>query len=46
MGGGIIFDEFGAMSAAQLRAYPAGLAMLVAGVLTLATKPQPDAKAD
>ena len=36
VGGGIFFDEFAALSASQQRAYPFGLAMLVAGVLVLA----------
>ena len=44
VGGGILFDEFGRMTAAQRRAYPAGLGLLVAGVLTLAAKPTPPAE--
>jgi hypothetical protein len=38
VGGGIFFDEFASLSASQQRAYPVGLAMLVAGVLVLAGK--------
>ena len=38
VGGGIFFDEFAALSASQQRAYPLGLAMLVAGVLVLARR--------
>jgi len=41
VGGGIFWDEFGGLRAAQLLLYPLGLAMLVAGVLILAAKPPP-----
>lgn len=36
VGGGIFFDEFSGLSPSQQRAYPLGLALLVAGVLVLA----------
>ncbi len=38
VGGGIFFDEFGALSASQRQYYPLGLAMLLAGVLLLTNK--------
>ena len=41
VGGGIFFDEFAGLTESQSKAYPLGLAMLVAGVLVLAGRSEP-----
>ena len=46
VGGGIFFDEFATLSPSQQRAYPLGLAMLVAGVLVLAGRKEEVVKAE
>ena len=37
-GGGIFFEEYAAFTARQRKIYPAGVALLLSGVLLLATK--------
>ena len=45
-GGGIFFEEYAAFSERQLRVYPAGVALLLTGVLLLASKaPTPSSEA-
>ena len=41
VGGGIFLDEFAGLTESQSKAYPLGLAMLVAGVLVLAGRSEP-----